>query len=90
MSSDEYDALSELYSKLIKENVNILQARGARKLIVQANGFSKEVAWTYVIAEFSYEKPDGRVIWPKIAAEGRFLRDAVGGALLLVRKIREA
>lgn len=90
MSSEEYDTLSELYSKLIKENINILQARGARKLIVEKSGFMKEVAWTYVIAEFSYEKPDGRVIWPKIASEGRHLKEAVSGALLLVRKIREA
>ena len=90
MSSEEYDALSELYSKLIKENINILQARGARKLIVEKTGLTKEVAWTYVIAEFSYEKPDGRVIWPKIAAEGRYLKEAVSGALLLVRKLREA
>lgn len=81
MDSSNDDSFYELRLRLTKKNINIIRARAGveRYWRVDPRGgkVQEDRPTTYIIAEYSLEKPDGRVIWPKMAFKGDSLEDAL-------------
>ena len=91
MDSSKDTTIHEIQLRLMRKNINIIHARGGyeRRLRETFGGVEEDDRpCAYVIAEYSFEKPDGRVIWPKLAASGDSLNDAILNAEEYIDYIR--
>lgn len=82
--------LVDLYLKLAQENINIIQVQPA---IIAGRESHVDISPSYVelvclVVEYSLEKADGKVIWPKIAVENRTVYEAVMDAHEIIAEVR--
>ena len=80
----------DLYLKLAQENINIIQVQPA---IIAGRESFLDTSPSYVelvclVVEYSLEKADGKVIWPKIAVENETVYDAVVDAHEIITEVR--
>ena len=73
--------LVDLYLKLAQENINIIQVQPAIS--------PRNVELVCLVVEYSLEKADGKVIWPKIAVENRTVYEAVIDAHEIITEVRD-